>query len=374
MLAAIVIGPGDKMFHLLNRTYLDLSASLENTVNCILISEDLAKYPFTPDPTIDHGRTVYHVASSYDELINDNFYGNESALFSFLVGVPYTDRFTLYADPAAFETILVKWLKTILSNATNDELYIVYRLTMLKLKMIHSQIAHSPQDRKDTYNNLVVLDRAAWDAAYATMEPFAPTLLPDPSFKTNISLEWLLADWLNDENSPYAAEFKSRVEKIAWKSVGWEINELRRNLLNAMFDLDTLWPSDFTTELDFATADFADVVGAKPELAFLQDMSCSAHDLTSLQGYDIDALTTLAYDYMDITGTDDAHLRTFWPYITAGGTLDVKGLVEYDRDLKFGTQVFARTEYRHKMNPMLISYFYHLSRTNDTATLARFAL
>lgn len=360
------------MFHLLNRTYLDLSASLENTVDCIVISKDVAKYPFVPDPTIYHGRTLYHVVSSYDELINDHFNGNEDALFNFLVAVPYTDRFTLYADPAAFEKILVKWVKTILGNATNDELYIAYRLTLLKLKMIHSQIAHSPQDRKDAYDSLVILDRAAWDTAYATIAPYTFT---DSSFKQNISLEWLLADWLYDgENSPYAAEFKLRVEKIAWKSIGWEVNELKRNLLSAMFDLDTLWPTDFTTELDFATADFADVVAAKPELSFLQDMSCSAHDLTSLQGYGANALLDLWYDYMNGTGTDDAHLRAFWPYITAGGTLDVKGLVEYDRDLKFGTQLFARTEYRQKMNPMLISYFYHLSRNNDTATLARFAL
>lgn len=359
------------MFHLLNRTYLDLSASLENTVDCIVISKDVAKYPFVPDPTIYHGRTLYHVVSSYDELINDHFNGNEDALFNFLVAVPYTDRFTLYADPAAFEKILVKWLKTILGNATNDELYIAYRLTLLKLKMIHSQISHSPQDRKDAYDSLVILDRAAWDTAHATTLAYSFT---DSSFKTNLSLEWLLADWLNDENSLYATEFKSRVEKIAWKSIGWEINELKRNLMNALFDLDTLWPTDFVTELDFATADFADVVAAKPELSFLQDMSCSAHDLTSLQGYDINTLTTLWYNYMDGTGTDDAHIRAFFPYVTAGGTLDVKGLVEYDRDLKFGTQLFARTEYRQKMNPMLISYFYHLSRNNDATTLAKFAL
>ena len=110
------------MFHLLNRTYLDLSASLENTVDCILISEDLAKYPYVPDPTIDNGRTLYHVTASYDDLINNHFSGNENALFDFLVAIPYTDRFTLYADPIAFEAILVKWLKTILGNATNDEL------------------------------------------------------------------------------------------------------------------------------------------------------------------------------------------------------------------------------------------------------------
>ena len=369
------------MFHFFNKVYVDFEFNLAMG-DRIIISSQYGQIPFD---NID-GNEEY-ISVNYNAMIDDHWGGDEQALWTFLGGIPEDRKFTIYVDSATMVPLLVKYWRTIFPNIDNHELYILYRLTMMKFKMVHSQITHLWEEARLQYSQLVILDESDFIQTY--LDPSHTTVVLPNTVRNNISLEYLFPSFFVNTDTAAVAEFEDRANKMIWKNVGWEINEFKRNMLNGFLNWDLLFP-ELVGNIDPATTSFEDVIALVPELAYIQDIDLTAHNLDVVKSYDVTKIFNVYYRLQKAlhgdSDTIDGFLRAFETYagttesVLGGSPVppfasgDIRTLVQSDVDAGFGTQLFARTEYRTKMNPLLISYFYQLQRDGDTTTLEKFAL
>jgi hypothetical protein len=358
---------------------MDYDFNLE-TGNRIIISEEFNGFIFTEDPNY-----VGYVAGSYDQLIQDSFGGHEDNLWNFLTTLPPDNEFRIYCDPTAFDIMLVKYFKATFPLIESQDLYVLYRLTLMKFKLMHSQVAHEWDTAKRQFQSLDIKDRKTFDLFVTTINPIDNFTL---SVKQNISLEYLIAAYLASDNSVLESEFIERAEKIIWKSVAWEINEFKRNILNGFYDLGSLYP-ELEGKMDFTSSTIDDVVSTVPLLSFLCDIDCHPDNVEYIKNtYDVPAIFEIYYKLIKHTHGDaeaiDGFLRAHAHYTGTAASVfdtndklvvvdnDIDALLNLDINSKFGTSLFARSEYRNKMNPHIISYFYSLKRADDMETLNRF--
>lgn len=368
------------MFHLFSKIYMDYDFNLE-AGNRIIISNEFSEFVFAEDGL----GYIGYLGATYNDLVTNSFGGNEQDMWGFLTSLPENTDLTIYCDETAFNTILVKYFKALFPSITSTDLYMLYRLTLNKFKMVHSQIAHEHKAACETVQALPIMSEEDF-TAFAT--PLGTVAGFDLSVKTRVGMEYLIAAKLSDQPSDLEDEFNTRTEKMIWKNVAWEINEFKRNILNGFYDLDSLYPElDGIMNYGYTTLD--EVIAVVPELAFLQDIECNPNNLDYIRATynvadifkayfkllqhahgDAEAIDGFLRAHAHYTGT----LASVFPYsdeftIDEG---DMDALLDLEVNLKFGTLLYARTEYRKKMNPHVISYFYHLKRTGDMDTLNRF--
>ena len=169
-------------------------------------------------------------------MITDHWGDDEQALWTFLGGIPEDRKFTIYVDSATMVPLLVKYWRTIFPNIDNHELYILYRLTMMKFKMVHSQITHLWEEARTQYSQLVILDESDFTQTY--LDPSHTTVTLPNTVRNSISLEYLFPSFFVNTDTAAVTEFEDRANKMIWKNVGWEINEFKRNMLNGFLNWD----------------------------------------------------------------------------------------------------------------------------------------
>lgn len=353
------------MFYLFNRTYLEFSVNLNNANNGIVLHSEFGKYPFA----VTKGK-IYHANTSYSKLIEHQFANDENKFFEFILSIPSNENFTIYAELEDFSTILVKFLKTILPKAQTHELFILYRLHLLKFKTIHSQKVDYSDESKNQYFTLPILNESEFIQKYSSVFPYK---VKDPAFKNNVGVEYLLATYLANKHTNYAKEFESRVKKICWKNFAWELHEIKQCLLSSMFDFDKMFPN--ITNIDFTTTTFEDIVNQDSRFDFITDMDCSVQNTSAYyKTYDSKKIADVWAAYWLKMGTETFMTKFFDLMVNDPVNVDVEKIISLDIDQNFGTQIFARAEYQDKMNPLIVSYLYSLNRQNDIDTLKRLSL
>lgn len=353
------------MFHLCNKVYLSFDFAKMADHDYIVVSRKWGALPY--DPSFDPH--VKMVALTYADILNENFLGSPDGLIQYITTYPKEDKLTIYCDEEAFAEIMARWLFALLPNADDDVAYTAYKLTVDKMKYIHSQVSHSPSSYNDGYEGLQAKDAVAFKAMYNGMTKPKPLTALE---RESTSLEWLIATHLANPDCFFTEEADKRIRKIVWKLVGWEVNELKRNLMNGMLDLSGMFetvPSDIHPDVDV----WEMILGSEPRLKFLQDRACSPHNIEIIKTYGLGFFTDMWKTYMSYMGNPDEVLEAIFNVVKQPD-YSIDEILEVDMSRKFGTQLFARTEYRFTMNPMLISYFYRLKRKGYSAELNKFSL
>lgn len=352
------------MFHMVNKCYLAFDFAKEAKDDYIVCSRKWGSIAYNPstDPY------VKFVAVSYEDLIAENFTGEEDRFIKYITTYPSDQQLTIYCDVDAFTKICARWLSALLPNSDPDVLYTAYKLSVDKMGYIHSQVSHFPDRYTDGFENLEPWPK---DSFVNMLEGVSDYQLK-PLDRLNTSLEWLVATHLIDPDCFYTEEIDKRIRKIIWKLVGWEVNELKRNLMNGMLDLNYMFPT-VQADIHPDTDVWDKILASEPTLKFLQDRNCSPHNIDVIQHYGLGFFTDLWNKYMEYMGNPDRVLQAIFECVKETD-YSIDDILQIDIDQKFGTQLFARTEYRFTMNPMLISYFYRLKRKGYTTELRKFAL
>lgn len=353
------------MFHLCNKVYLTCDFAKDSDNDYIVVSRKWGALPYNPssDPH------VKFVALTFDSLLSENFKGDVNLFIRYLATYPSGDQLGICCDEEAFAAIIARWLSALLPNVDGDTAYTIYKITVDKMKYIHSQVSHFPKSYTEGYKNLQPKDKDEFKLMFDGMEK--PTPL-SPTEKTATSLEWLIATQLDNSQTFYTEETDKRIRKILWKMVGWEVNELKRNLMNGMLDLNSMFetvPADIHPDVDI----WEMILDSEPRLKFLQDQNCSPHKIEVIQTYGLGFFTDVWLKYMSYMQNPDEVLTKIFNCVKKPD-FTIDEVLQIDMDQKFGTQLFARTEYRFTMNPMLISYLYRLKRKGYAAELRKFSL
>ncbi len=353
------------MLHLINKVYLSFDFAREGRHDSIICSRKWGAVAYNRDVN----PKLKGVALTYEELVEDDMSISDAEFINYLVYYPPEQELTIYCDDVSFAELLLRWFKALLPNADFSIVYTIYKLTIDKAKLMHSQKQNMPSTYSEGYAKLnhfpAEYMQGIWDSIAADTEVVQ-------SQRINASMEWLLATHLAGGDLYFEEEIDRRVRKIAVKSLAWEIVELKQNLIFGVFDLDEIFPS-VTPDLHPDTDYWEKIVADEPTLKFLQDRSCSPNNTAIVEHYGITLFRDLWVKYMEYIGQADAFLLSFMNIIR-NPDYTVAELIQLDIDTKFGTQLFGRSEYSDNMNPLLISYLYYLSRKGYTTELKKFAL
>lgn len=381
------------MFHLFNKVYLDFDFNLQMG-NYIVVSE---AYRDVPIVTAALDETCIS-AASYNALLEEQFDNNEETLWGFLQAIPADKQFFIYASEQDYPIFVSRFLRALFPNITTPDMYIIYRLSILKCSMINSQMGYIDDHNSDVAHCYHCLEPITEQEFINRFDGMESNVSLELSTKYNVSTEFLLPSYLYGEPTEFDNVLKGRFIKFLWKLIVWDIEELKREILNGFFNLDQIYPelAEIGT-LDFNTTTIEDVVERVPDLKFLTDRECGPHNIPHIQeNYDVEKIYQIYYRYLEVIGRTESKLYPFpnhiagpirLPYkeldLRVNLSIDdffaenedaIRGLIEADIDTKFGSQIFARQQYREKMNPLIISYMYSLKQNDDQVTLARFKL
>lgn len=235
-------------------------------------------------------------------------------------------------------------------------------MALLQCKIIHSQKQPISDNVAKAYRELPILSTS--DFAEEWNDTIPPQSYPEAA-RLTAPFELKVATYLHHTfkgitlSDAFRKQFEISVTSVVRETVLWEIEDLKTNMLASAMDLAQVFPEEEDVE---NVEGFALIPSS---LKFLLDPHCNPQNPGCLDRYDISYFyrvwkqwATYFHEY-----DERSYLVSLFTLMMQGAT--VKEYIEFDCNWMCGSQLFARSLYSDRVNPLFMSYVYHKYRTGQ---------
>ena len=359
----MVRGEEDNMFHIANKFYLEYDYAFTNTYPYLVASSTWGTRNFV---NIDLSAPISAV--SFDDMITNEFDGDREQFWTTMIAKDA--KFVAYLDPDTITALQVQYWRSIFDNISVEDVHRLHNAWIDSEKLANSFLPIGNYDadtsswnRSNAINSLSYKTLAEITTIYN--DNTASAVLQGLN-KNNVSFEYLLADYYNDNSSPYAAKFLERVGYIAWDNWLDEINHLRYELVSLGLDIDAI-----DTDLTTSPGSLISQIESSADLSWILDPQYEDLDYFKAN-YDHTKAMAAYETYATASGIDweTNHLSTLSTNIVAGNWTTV-----LTNDINKGTgSMFTKERFAGKMNSVFVSWVYKMVRAGTTANLSGYQL
>lgn len=361
------------MLYLFNKVHLKPDVLFDKRYDRIIVSPSVpvaASNEFRGLVDEVFGPIHFHT-SSYDELIQEHFEGNETNFIQWLVDFDNSKRLEIHVQGSDLLTVAIKWYKALFVNITPDEAYNVFKLIYMRfgatygvpmhpqsllksrdLKIFRSVAESLParEDFKTLWQDTVAYDITA--------------VKPREFFAKQAPIELQIASIYADPDYAFGNDLKAKVELMIRKLHIRMAVEAKHMVLASL---------EVLPDFDVLTMTVSDWIQTHPDYNFLDDDKFlpdyheyiyATYDLTVVRNACVDIFTRLGYENVDAVFQT---MHTLEPNVTFEQIMGVE-LAHL-----FGRQQLGWWEYHNFINVYLLDYVLNLIRAGDLVTLQSLA-
>jgi hypothetical protein len=350
------------MFHIANKVYLEYDYRFHQQYPYIVASSRWNEHPIT----VSKSHLVSQV-SSFEELINNNYEGGVENFWSDMT--TKTDKFVVFVDPDTMKKLQFQYWKSIFKDS----------VTANDLHKLHTSWVESSR-LMGYFENIGQWDVGAnvWTRANALTEVSLPTLAESQTEfanasvsdvlksldKNKVSIEYLIAEFFADSNTPYKTELMNRIKALTWDNWLDELEHLKYEILSGTIDAGKL-DNSITVEIGNIESQLA----ASNILKWTVDPAFNNVEYIR-ETYDpaifMECYTKLAevweHQYEDMVQLSNL--------INAD---QYEALLNHDVARNFGCS-YTKARFMTKCNQVFATYCYDKKRKNTTSDLTPFML
>jgi hypothetical protein len=351
------------MFHIFNKVYLEYDFSFKVREEFILASERWAERPMI---SVDDVIAPIH-APSFEELLTSEFNDSIEEFWTSLISK--TKKFVVFLDPDTLTKLQVQYWISIFEDATTADIHKLYTswVESRRLNGYFDRVGSWDRNsnawtRPNVFTDLKFLSLAEIETLIADTSPVEALKSLDMN---TVSFEYLLADYLADNTSPYKAELLERIKVLTWDNWLDELEHLKYEILSGTIDAGKL-----DTEINVSVGNIETELAKSNLLKWTVDPAF---------GDDIDYIrSTYDYTIFDPCWTE---LAKIWGY-EYGDMSELNMLINNDRydDLlardiarNYGCS-YTKDRFMNKCNQVFATYCYDLKRKTQTGQLSGFRL
>lgn len=351
------------MILLFNKVYLKLDHLIKPERDRIVVSPQYTGVSIVEGGFRNAANGVAHKpplyeAGTYQQLIDEQFAGDDGKFLATLLQFPAGKRLTIYCDIPSMVTIASKFWKTLLPQLSADD---YYRLVNFSASHIYemfcvnkTSLLYLPEDQaQDTQAAIrkVFDDEQVIKDAWATITPFPCTRAQREAFTKSAGLEFQLPTLLVTPDWRYGFHARNRLVHLMNKEAIAEfVKDIKHIALSNIEMLHVLDPKagPFNLEVDSLSR----YVTMHPDYRFLVDDRFHPDNTDYVvQNYDLDVLDVIRTKLVPV----DYRTATM-PGSLLKQNLSFEDIIEFERARPQGRHLAARGEYLEKVNPYMIDY------------------
>lgn len=363
------------MVHLFHKVYLMHESFYNTDADQVILLDQPREHPITRTYGIEAGQLPV-----YSELLEKSFNGSEEEFWSSLLKKDPRKRFNIFADREIQLRLLLQFWKSIFKNPEVDFLYRLYSLLVLDARL-KSFLQRDVQFVSAKYlrDQVHFIDKETFGKMYEEAKAIDCLVRMD---KSDLSFEYLLADFFRDKNSEYRDAFNNRLQNLSWRAWLNDMEILKGELLNSFYEIHKIVPDghfDFTEPFDIEAG-----IRSHPYLSWMLDEKFNDQNVDyikrtynkeifiglykNLLTIDLEAIGATPTERKALIIDDDQIVQT--ECVFEGRYQDY---LMHDIERGFGC-IFTNDHLMHKSNQLLASYIYDCVRKKATINLSPFAL
>lgn len=314
-------------------------------------------------------------AENYQQLLTDQFNGNEDRFFVTLLSYDPSKRVTIYGSMETLLRIATKLWKTLFPRMTSDQYLQLVHFTLLHHLELFGQRgtsiaqmtpSESAELRQEIQGLMECYDELG--EVWNFMTPLSLTRQQREALLKGVAIEYHLPTLLLNPTWRYASVAKDRFVSMAQKAaIGDFVMDVKHALLA---NLELIHSVDPTCTFNSLTDTLDQFVAANPKYGFLVDPNFTPERMVHVKStYNLDELAQI--DAM--CSINGVRASTSWqPLLKSGLTFDqyLTHLID-DPRRAYG---LGDGEYQEKTNPVLLSYLVASYASGDTSKLQPYVM
>ena len=350
------------MFHIAKKVYLEYDYAFENRQDFILSSSRWSeRFMLSVNGVADPTRVP-----TFSELLQENFNNKIEDFWKFLLNK--NNKFVVYVDSETLTSLQIQYWRSIFENITPESVHILHT-SWVESKRLHGyfeKIGSWTKENKWSRAN------ALTDLKFLTLDEIKVLYQNNPPIdalknidKSKVSFEYLLADYLADNSTPYKNELFNRVKILTWENWLDELEHLKYEILSGTIDAGQLDPS-INVGVGKIESELAksNILKWTVDPAFGQDIDY----IRSTYNYEIfNPCWIKLAEIWDVEYDDMSELNRLV------NTDKYEELLMRDINRKYGCS-YTRTRFMNKCNQVFATWCYDRKRSNKTNDLSNFKL
>lgn len=362
------------MFNIANRIYLEYDYKFQSNGNYAVASEKWASRLL-----VSQLMSAPQQAPSFQQLLETEYNNSREEFWADLLSK--TGKFVFYSDPNTLTELMVQyWRSIFVSDLTPEQVHFMYTT------VVDSTRLRAYYYRIGAYNretNTWSRPNALSEITFKTLEEITtiynnnpPSAVLQNVDKTRVGVEYLLADFFADTESPYKTALMDRIKFLTWDNWLDELDHLKYELLSGNIDARKIDPT-----IDTRVGNIESELAKSEILKWTVDPLFNNDIEYIRQTYDYNIFTPCWLGLSDIwfakSGGDYPPGTIFYDEMGDLNRLintdQYEILLTRDIDRNYGCS-YTRTRFLDKCNQVFSNYCYDRKRENQTADLTPFRL
>ena len=219
------------MQHLFAKIYLHHISLYSNNKQNEILFETEKPHPLSQIEGVEFGKIP-----AFESILEGRFGGSYEIFWEGLYN--RKDRLNIYCDAKIYTQLFLQFFKNILPDASSKDIYQLYLYNLMNTRLrglLNRQRLAQPYKKFSA--DLPYLTEQEFDVLYA--ETVEINFLKACS-KHDVSFEILLANYFIDRDSVESSYFLTKLKKFSWKTWLNDIEILKLEILNAIYQLPKL--------------------------------------------------------------------------------------------------------------------------------------
>lgn len=368
------------MFHLFNKVYLKGDHQIKMERDRIVISPTYAAVnvltaKFASAANETSVGEVYFAGRTLKELVDNNFGGNESKFFAYLIAFDPSKRLTIYVDLPTMGYLVTRFYKTLFPKMSEETFIKLFKFVFLRINYIYGvgylPFVKLPEIRAEEYrvqsadlvNNVETLKQH-----WATIKPWRMIRSQKDTIVKGAGVEYQLATHFTKDKWLGKQEFQDKIVVMMKKQIVHDYAlDIKHRILSSFVNLKLLEP---TATFDPFVNTIEDFIAQFPEYSFLTDDKFVPDNYEYVwKNYDMDVLLAVRNKF-----------ESFCPYqIVPQRQEFLTNDLSFDKIINYevGSQAryaFTADTYQETVNPYIIDYILEMKKANNLDALREFSL
>ncbi|MFN3697132.1 MAG: hypothetical protein ACK4VO_06805 [Pseudobdellovibrio sp.] len=250
------------MFHLFNKVYIDAEWHVSSKYNFVLLTKERKEHPlsrvlgFQVEPT-----------TRIEDYLNSQHHGSIENFWTYLLQIEPQKKFVIYLDEELYLDFILQYWKSLYPNSSINHIANLFHFH--KKDLLLKSLAYADRGDNHLGNNYHLFSNLSEEALQSKIKSTKPSETLLKMNKEIVSVEYILGDYLFNNQSSYAESLKSKILNMCWQNWCRNIQDLKAEYIRGFDNLHLLVPS--LTAEQIRSNSPIDIIKATPDLAWLLD-------------------------------------------------------------------------------------------------------
>lgn len=348
------------MFHIANKIYLEYDFKfMQGNYSYMIASERLCSHPMVITPT----ECQYQVPL-FGALLENDFDGDYNKFWTMLLSKHH--KFVAYLTPDDLLKLQLQYWKSIFEDSlTAEQAYLLYQTWVESERIVsytYSWTVTPTSSRSVAHRELSMMSLEEFTVEFDEADTPPVLLTLD---KTLCGIEYLLADYFADGDTPNKPALIERVKELTWDNWLDELGHLRYEILSGAVDA---WRIDPTIETPIGEIETA--LAGSDLLSWTVDPNFGEDVEYIRENYDYTVFNPCWTKLADAWGIPYDDMDELNEMIN---TDQYEELIMRDVNRNYGCS-YTRTRYMDKCNQVFATFAYDCVRKDETNKLNPYKL